>query len=111
MPEYGRRLPHFHPADAYLFLTWRLYESLPRHSEPQHCPTPGHTFVVNDRALDRLVSGPRWLKDPPLADLVANAILTGASERKFYELYAWTVMPNHVHLLIQPLAPVPVLMR
>lgn len=32
-------------------------------------------------------------------------------ERRFYQLCAWAVMPNHVHLLILPLAPVPILMR
>jgi REP element-mobilizing transposase RayT len=35
----------------------------------------------------------------------------GASERRFYDLCAWVVMPNHVHLLILPLVPVPSLMR
>jgi hypothetical protein len=29
MAEYRRRLPHFHPDDAYLFPPWRLWGSLP----------------------------------------------------------------------------------
>jgi REP element-mobilizing transposase RayT len=52
-----------------------------------------------------------WLSDPRIADLVAQTILIGECERRFYELHAWVVMPNHVHLLIFPLVPVSVLMR
>src|SRR5262249_19832074 len=102
MCEYRRRLPHFHPEDAYLFLTWRLLGSLTRRPKSIVYPTAGHAFVAQDRALDRCASGPVWLKDPRIADLVAHAILGGGSERRFYELYAWVVMPNHVRLLMLP---------
>jgi REP element-mobilizing transposase RayT len=34
--------------------------------------------------------------------LLAEAIVAGERERGFYELSAWVVMPNHVHLLILP---------
>jgi REP element-mobilizing transposase RayT len=88
MPDYRRKLPHFHPTGKYLFVTWRLWGSLPGK-----------------------VSGPHWLNDPRIADFVAKAILIGDCERHFYGLRAWAVMPNHVHLLILPLVPVPVLMR
>ena len=111
MPEYRRRLPHFHPEDAYLFLTWRLSGIL--FGAPPHKPgaTPGQIFVAQDRALHRLSTGPRWLGDPRIADLMASAILYGESGRHFYELYAWVVMPNHVHMLILPLVAVPKIMR
>src|SRR5271168_3102115 len=60
MPEYRRRLRHFHRDDAYLFLTWRLWGSLPRKlapslqvgwqakppAPPKLYPTPGHAFVA-----------------------------------------------------------------
>ncbi len=88
MPDYRRKLPHFHPTGKSLFVTWRLWGSMPGKR-----------------------SGPLWLNDPRLADLVAHAIVIGECERHFYELHAWAVMPNHVHLLILPLVPVPVLMR
>lgn len=87
MPEYRRKLPHFHPGNACLFITWRLAGSVPGKS------------------------GPLWLMDSRIADLVARAIIVGERERHFYELYAWAVMPNHVHLLIFPLVQVSVLMR
>ena len=98
MPEYRRKLPHFHPDDSYLFVTWRLWGSLPRRRSYIVYPTAGHAFVAEDRALDRDTSGPLWLKDPRIADVVAHAIVIGESERQFYELCAWVAMPNHVHL-------------
>ena len=73
--------------------------------------THGHAFVAADRVFDRRTSGPLWLRDDRIADLVAHAILIGDCERRSYDLAAWVVMPNHVHLLILPLVPVPVLMR
>jgi hypothetical protein len=38
MPEYRRRLPHFQPEETYLFLTWRLWVSLPK--MPASVPHP-----------------------------------------------------------------------
>ena len=109
--EYRRRLPHFHLENAYLFLTWRLWGTLPSGRDGVAYPSTGHAFVARDRVLDRSCHGPLWLKDPRLASLVAEAILIGAIERGFYELQGWVVMPNHVHLLILPRAPVRTLMR
>jgi putative transposase len=104
-------LPHIQPGGAYLFVTWRLWGLLPRTADKAVYPTPGHAFVAQDRALDRDASGPRWLKEPRVADLIARAIVVGDCERHFYDLCAWVVMPNHVHLLILPKVAVPVLMR
>jgi REP element-mobilizing transposase RayT len=111
MPEYKRRLPHLHPEGCHLFLTWRLWGSLPVRMPSPGDQTPGQAFAAIDRATDRLTSGPLWLRDHRIADLVSRSILIGASERRFYDLCAWVVMPNHVHLLILPLVPVPSLMR
>ena len=96
MPEYQRKLPHFHPNDTWLFLTWRLWGSMPAQAGSIIYPTPGHAFVAQDRILDRRSAGPRWLLYPGIADLVAEAILIGESERHFYQIGAWVVMPNHV---------------
>ena len=111
MPEYRRRLPHFHPDETYLFLTWRLWGTLPRTPKAWGAySTAGHAFVAQDRVLVHC-PGPAWLQDPRIAGLVAHAIVIGELERKFYELCAWVVMPNHVHLLILPRVSVAVLMR
>jgi putative DNA methylase len=46
--------------------------------------------------------GPIWLADSRIAEVVVNAINFGADERKLYELFAYVIMPNHVHILIEP---------
>ncbi len=74
-------------------------------------PVQTDSFADYDRLLDRSALGPLWLKDSRIAEIVSRAILIGDCERRFYELRAWAVMPNPVHLLILPLVPVPVLMR
>src|SRR3954465_1225677 len=110
MPEHRRKLPHFHPEGTLLFLTWRLRGSLPAKPATVLYASPGHAFVAQHRALDTQASGPRWLRNERIADLVAEAMLIGDHERHFYEPGAWVVMPNHVHLLIRPMVAVPVLM-
>jgi REP element-mobilizing transposase RayT len=96
-----RRLPHWHPESHALFITWHLYGSLPkcRYPPPGH-PSAGQAFAWMDRYLDTTLVGPRWLALPNVADLVSVHIRNGAEER-LYELYAWVVMSNHVHLLIR----------
>jgi putative transposase len=106
MPEFRRRLPHFHHDQRYLFLTWRLWGSLPKKPDFIAYPTPGHAFVAHNRMLDKCASGPRWLQHPEIADLVSRAIVAGDRERQLYEPCAWAVMPNHVHVLILPRVPV-----
>ena len=101
MPGYRRRLPHLQPDGAYLFVTWRLHGSLPSSVLRGRFPTPGHAFVAADRAL-ALDQRRMWLRNPQIARLVSASIRAGAAERQLYELEAWVVMPNHVHLLLLP---------
>jgi putative transposase len=105
MAEYRRRLPHFHPDDEYLFVTWRLHGSLPAAPPDIIYATPGHAFAAEDRALAQ-GRGRLWLSDTQVARQVVETIRAGES-RKFYELSAWVVMPNHVHLLILPHVAMP----
>jgi len=109
MPEYHRKLPHCQPEGRFLFITWLLFGSLPNDKpvDSRTYPTKGHAFVARDRQLASCATGPKWLEEPAIAELVANTILAADKERRFYNLSAWVVMPNHVHLLILPLVPVP----
>ncbi|HEV8042352.1 MAG TPA: transposase [Bryobacteraceae bacterium] len=77
------------------------------------CPTltHGQSFVGMDREIDKAAFGPVWLRDSRVAQVVADAILYGESGRKFYELRAWVIMPNHVHLLLRPKTPMPAITR
>jgi REP element-mobilizing transposase RayT len=55
-----------------------------------------------DRELDRAAAGPRWLLDERVAQCVADALVYGGRELGLYELRAWVLMVNHVHILIYP---------
>lgn len=86
-------------------MTWRLHGSVPVAPADVAYATPGHAFAAQDRALARS-PGHRWLSDTRVARQVVEVIRAGAS-RNLYELQAWVVMPNHVHLLILPHVPMP----
>jgi putative transposase len=58
-------------------------------------------FALADGFLDRPGGGPLHLNGPAAAKIVEDAILFGSSER--YELLAWCVMANHVHVLVKPI--------
>ena len=103
MAEYRRRLPHFQPDGEYLFVTWRLHGSLPAAPADVIYASPGHEFVARDRALASNHER-AWLSDTRVARSVVDAIHSGAA-LGLYDLHAWVVMPNHVHLLILPSAP------
>ena len=68
------------------------------------------TLMEAEAALDRAAYGPRWLAQPAVADVVANALCYGEKIGK-YRLHAWLVMPNHVHALITPESPFSEIMR
>jgi putative transposase len=97
-----RRLPHWQPDGSVLFITWHLYGSVPkcRYPPPGHL-SAGKAFVWMDRYLDTTRTGPMWLQQLEVAELVRANIRVGA-DQKIYELYAWVIMANHVHLLIEP---------
>ena len=58
-------------------------------------------FAQADAYLDQREGGPLHLRDPACAKIVEDAILFGVVER--YDLFAWCVMANHVHVLLTPL--------
>src|SRR5260370_12724292 len=100
--EYRRNLPHFQPDGAALFITFRLYDTIPLASGRD-----GRTFVAADRELERNRLGLSWLKQPLVAECVTETIREGERVRALYDLVAFVVMPNHVHLLIDPRTPAP----
>jgi REP element-mobilizing transposase RayT len=55
-----------------------------------------------DRYLDSARSGPTYLLKPEIAEVVVGSIHRGVS-LLHYELEAWVVMANHVHVLLLPL--------
>ena len=96
---YERRLPHWHPKEASIFLTWMLKGSFPLHCKHS-------SFTNEDAKLDRADAGPMFLKDPRCAKIVADAIEYGESAMHMYRLISYVVMSNHVHLLFCPHLPI-----
>ena len=95
-------LPHCDYPGLVQFITFRLADSMPdsRRGEWEHL-----LKIEDDREkrtkleeyLDRGI-GECHLRDPRIAQIAEDAMLHFHSER--YELLAWCVMPNHVHVLV-----------
>jgi putative transposase len=106
MTYYARHLPHWQPLGRSIFLTWRLFGSLPQEviaelNRNQNL-SEGKTFLMADRELDNLRTGPRWLNEASIARCVIAALYSGEHELHQYVLHAFAIMPNHVHVLIEP---------
>jgi putative transposase len=109
---YRRRLPHTYQTENPVFLTWRLYGSLPANRRfPRGTLTAGQQFAVMDRLLGDARSGPFFLRQATLAELVVEAIHYNAQALGQSVLQAFVVMPNHVHLLVTPKVPIPQLTK
>jgi len=124
-PAYRRHLPHWIPSGKAIFLTWNLKGSLPRHArealqserrrlenepskkgESQNARYLRHQkilFALTERYLDGAMDGPVHLTDAHAARIVVDSILFGVPRR--YDLFAFVVMPNHVHVLLLPHLP------
>lgn len=112
MPLYRRRLPHVYETQNPVFLTWRLQGSLPANRTFHGGSlTSGQAFATMDRLLDEQTTGPLYLRQPAIAALVVEAIHHNAEVLSHYQLHAFAVMPNHVHLLLTPAIPLPKLTR
>ena len=109
---YRRRLPHTFETTQPVFLTWRLDGSLPP-NRPFGGATlsSGQVFAAMDRLLDEARTGPMYLRQEGVAEMVMEAIHYGAQRLRHYALHAFVVMPNHVHLLITPKVPLPKLTK
>ena len=105
---YKRNLPHWHPENRCIFLTWRLYGSLPvgfvRGLRLRSNLSPAEEFRLAEKLLDRATEGPLWLKNPAVAGAVMQVLQRGALEFRHYDLHAHCIMANHVHALLTPLA-------
>jgi REP element-mobilizing transposase RayT len=113
MLYYRRHLPHWIPDGKAIFVTWRVAGSAPP-SRPETLTaenTGRNGFARKDKALDSSSTGPFWLRNPRIARTVENAVKYGETSRGFYSLYAWVIMPNHVHVVLEPKAALPNVMR
>jgi len=102
-------LPHFESSDVTQHVTFHLADSLPQtvllrlEAELKFLPAEKRDAEPRKR-VDAWIDaghGSCVLRDPAIADMVLDSLLTFDSQR--YRLLAWVVMPNHVHILFQPI--------
>lgn len=120
---YRRHLPHYHPDCATYHVVFRLAGSLPvdaikrlraergkaeheleklSNEEERQQLLREHRrlyFERFDALLDGDTTSPHWLQEPEIADIVKEAL--HYRDGKEYELLAYCIMPNHVHLVIE----------
>jgi putative transposase len=102
MRDSHRRLPHQHPDGKWFFVTWHLHGSLPHALyPPREKLTSGTAFACMDRYLDTTRLGPMYLAQESLAGIVVASLHRGTL-LGHYELGAYVVMSNHVHVLLLP---------
>jgi putative DNA methylase len=98
-----------------MLITFRLHDSLPPLSEAKTEEVqklPGRERQLRiEKLLDAAETGPTWLNDVRVAEMVCDAIERGENEFHRYTLHAYVVMPNHVHMLVTPIHEVSVFMR
>jgi REP element-mobilizing transposase RayT len=117
------KLPHLRRESAVYFVTFRLADSLPAH-EVSRLKRERQRILEQARAAKRPLTwheeqqllawycdkvealldaghGACWLSKPEIASLVAGALKHFHGQR--YELRAWVVMPNHVHVVVWPM--------
>jgi len=118
------RLPHWHQVGAWIFVTWRLFDSLPRHlldqlkqeqnewMEHHLRPWSVETATAFDEAFSDKVEawvnagyGGCFLRDGRIRGLVESVIRFG--DTHLYDLGDFVLMPNHLHLLFRPFAQHP----
>jgi type I restriction enzyme R subunit/putative DNA methylase len=95
-------LPHCDFPSLVQFITFRLEDSMPdsRRGEWEQLLDIEDVHMRRTKLeeyLDRGV-GECWLRDARIARMVEDSLLHFHNDR--YELLAWCVMPNHVHVLV-----------
>jgi putative transposase len=118
-------LPHLKREGASYFVTFRLAGTLPKeivlglkrereailqealaHNRPLTWNEQRELFNWYSERVDSYLDaghGDCRLKRPEVAKLVADALRFFDGER--YDLHAWVVMPNHVHVVVHPEPP------
>lgn len=119
--HYRRNLPHLQPIGATFFVTFRLKDSIPvailghlrqefenKRIQLQKEPPELRGLLIHDERkryfaqydalLDAIQQGPDYLRQPVIADAIKQELHRFNGE--FYDLLAYCIMPNHVHILI-----------
>jgi REP element-mobilizing transposase RayT len=121
VPEYTRKRPHFLRAGARLFVTCRLFGSIPKSDlhkldkkyqeqiqllEKRNPPDKELQlyllqrawFLEYDEMLHKIKTGPFWLAKPEIAKTLVDQLWR--YHEKWYRLEAYTILSNHFHALL-----------
>jgi REP element-mobilizing transposase RayT len=117
---YHRNLPHFQPLGGTFFITYSLAGSIPvdiiiklqKEYEEEKLnlviedPDKSNLaqirkrhFIKYDNILNKISSGPQFLKNELIAEIVASSLHYW--EGKSLELICFCIMSNHVHLVLK----------
>jgi putative transposase len=112
LPRWHSRgyLPHFESREAMQHVTYHLADSLPadvlaRFEDELRAVSPKRRDIERVRRIQAWLDaghGCCVLRERAVAEMIQSSFLHFDGER--YRLLAWVVMPNHVHVLFQPLA-------
>jgi len=96
-------LPHYDSSNVIQVITYRLVDSLPKkvvdEIELELRINPSNKNIKLDRFLDKGY-GECYLRQPQIAEIVEAGFKYFHESR--YRLIAWVVMPNHVHVIVEP---------
>jgi len=104
-------LPHYDAFQTIQAITFRLADSLPQ-ERLERLERELALVPRSSQDLERRIKIEQWLdsgmgccalRHPQVAMMTQETFLKFSGER--YRLIAWCVMPNHVHVLIEPNAP------
>lgn len=102
-------LPHFESTEVTQHVILHLADSLPQ-SVLLRLEAELKTLPTEKQDVERRKQVDAWIdaghgscvpRKPSIAGMVQGSLLTFDSQR--YRLVAWVVMPNHVHVLFQPI--------
>lgn len=121
-----KRLPHWRAQHAIYFITYNLYDAVPAHIKASFVEQAAAQFanirkmrgdvtIAERNAIDEWLKakigetldsgyGECFMSSPDVAAIVSTSLEYFDQER--YELLSWSVMPNHVHVVMFPFEPV-----
>ena len=117
--HYRRKLPHYQPKQGVFFVTFRLAFAIPPkflsalndfrtklndeanpYERDNKVRIKKRLIAFMDEAYNDCHSELSLTADPRIANVISDEIQSLCGT--MYSLYAYTIMPNHVHLVIKP---------